>query len=29
VSEPAWSEPARGAGGWGAWAERARPLEVD
>jgi DNA polymerase-3 subunit epsilon len=29
VSEPAWTEPARGAGGWGVWAERARPVEVD
>jgi DNA polymerase-3 subunit epsilon len=29
VSEPAWTEPARGAGAWGAWAERARPVEVD
>lgn len=29
ASEPAWTEPARGAGSWGAWAERARPLEVD
>ncbi|GAA1282100.1 DEDD exonuclease domain-containing protein [Pseudonocardia aurantiaca] len=29
VSEPAWTEPARGAGGWGGWAERARPVEVD
>jgi DNA polymerase III subunit epsilon len=29
VSEPAWSEPARGAGAWGPWVERARPVEVD
>jgi DNA polymerase III subunit epsilon len=29
VSEPAWREPARGAGSWGAWAERARPVELD
>ncbi|TQM14125.1 DEDD exonuclease domain-containing protein [Pseudonocardia kunmingensis] len=29
VSEPSWTEPARGAGAWGAWAERARPVEVD
>jgi DNA polymerase-3 subunit epsilon len=29
VSEPAWTEPARGAGGWRGWAERARPVEVD
>jgi DNA polymerase-3 subunit epsilon len=29
VSEPAWTEPARGAGAWGAWAERARPVEID
>jgi DNA polymerase-3 subunit epsilon len=29
VSEPPWTEPARGAGSWGAWAERARPVEVD
>ncbi len=29
VSEPAWTEPARGAGAWRAWAERARPVEVD
>jgi DNA polymerase III subunit epsilon len=29
ASEPAWTEPARGAGSWGAWTERARPLEVD
>lgn len=27
-AEPAWSEPARGAGPWGPWAERARPAEV-
>jgi DNA polymerase III subunit epsilon len=29
ASEPAWTEPARGAGGWGAWAERARPVALD
>ena len=29
VSEPAWTEPARGAGSWRAWADRARPVEVD
>jgi DNA polymerase-3 subunit epsilon len=29
ASEPSWTEPARGAGAWGAWAERARPVEVD
>ena len=29
VSEPAWTEPARGAGAWGAWVERARPVEAD
>lgn len=28
-AEPAWSEPARGALSWGAWAARARPLELD
>jgi DNA polymerase III subunit epsilon len=30
-SEPAWAEPARGAGSWAGWAERARPVgwEVD
>ncbi|GAA3229696.1 DEDD exonuclease domain-containing protein [Pseudonocardia petroleophila] len=27
-SEPTWSEPARGAPSWAAWAERARPLEL-
>ena len=26
-SEPAWAEPAHGAGSWAAWAERARPVE--
>jgi DNA polymerase-3 subunit epsilon len=29
VSEPSWTEPARGAGGWLAWAERARPVDPD
>ncbi|WP_232662241.1 DEDD exonuclease domain-containing protein [Pseudonocardia sp. TRM90224] len=28
-ADPAWTEPARGAGSWGAWAERARPVELD
>ncbi|MGQ0574658.1 MAG: DEDD exonuclease domain-containing protein [Pseudonocardia sp.] len=26
-SDPPWSEPARGGASWGAWVERARPLE--
>lgn len=29
ASEPAWTEPARGAGAWNAWADRARPVDVD
>lgn len=29
VAEPAWTEPARGAAGWLAWAERARPVDPD
>jgi DNA polymerase-3 subunit epsilon len=29
ASEPAWTEPARGAGVWSAWADRARPVDVD
>ncbi len=28
-AEPAWAEPARGAAAWGAWAVRARPVEVE
>jgi DNA polymerase III subunit epsilon len=28
-SEPAWAEPAHGAGSWASWAERARPVEVE
>jgi DNA polymerase III subunit epsilon len=29
VAEPSWTEPARGAAGWLAWAERARPVDLD
>jgi DNA polymerase-3 subunit epsilon len=28
-SEPAWAEPAQGAGSWAGWAARARPVEVE
>jgi DNA polymerase III subunit epsilon len=28
-AEPAWTEPARGAAGWGEWVERARPIEAE